>query len=1138
MARIPVSEIERLKLEASMVRLVEAAGIALKPHGKDLVGRCPFHDDRTPSLVISPKANLWHCLGKCQMGGSPIDWVMRFEGVPFRRAVELLRHQLGTAPALDAAPRPTANAPAPERASANDVDATASMLDAMEQAPKSPGGAPKGYGRMLRAEASTIASADDQALLDRVIGFYHETLKQSPEAQAYLAARGLSHPEVVDHFKLGFANRTLGYRLPDMQVKAGAAIRGALQRIGIYRGTGHEHFNGSMTIPIFDAQGSASGSALPAVAAGAGCAGAADAAGHVVEVYGRKVGERLREGTPLHLYLPGPHRGVFNEQGLAGQQEAILCEALIDALTFWCAGYRNVTSSYGIEGFTPDILAALKRHGIRRVLIAYDRDDAGNAAAEKLASKLIADGFECYRIQFPKGMDANEYALHVQPAAKSLGLVIRQAEWIGKGTPPPREPPGVREEAAPIAAPSADAAPPVEHVAVVDVPSLVAELAAPAHPAPATLAHPCASEAAKQEIAIEPAADSIASPAPIAPAAVLPPLPTPIPCEVTARDVTIVLGDRRYRVRGLDKNLAYDTLKVNLLVSRGDAQGCASGAGGRMPGATEGLHVDTFDLYQAKARALFVRLAAVEIGVEEAIVQRDLGQVLLVLEQQQDALIQRQLKADRALPVPEIAALGPEDEAAAFALLRDPQLIERIVGDFERTGLVGEPTNALVGYLAAISRKLAAPLAILIQSTSAAGKSALMDAVLRFVPEAERVHYSAMTGQSLFYLGERDLKHKILAIAEEEGVRQAAYALKLLQSQGELTIASTGKDPATGKLVTEEYRVEGPVMLFLTTTAIDVDEELLNRCLVLTIDESREQTRAIQARQRQRRTLDGLLADTEADALATLHRHAQQLLRPVSVVNPYADRLGFLDDRTRTRRDHQKYLTLIDAIAFLHQHQRAVRVVEHRGRRIEYVQVEPADIALANRLAHEVLGRSLDELPPQTRRLLGIVRAYVAERCATLAIRQADLRFTRRELRERAGSSEAQMRLHLERLVALEYLLPHRGQRGQSFVYELIFDGDVGDAAPRLPGLIDVDSLPTTQSSRGVEGEFVGPSRAHRGGFVAGSRSVETGRRPKPDAAPGELFGDDASDARPGKPNGASRRTPVVVPVPALVSSL
>ena len=91
MARIPESEIERLKLSVSLVRLVESAGVVLKAHGKDRIGRCPFHDDKTPSLVVSPKTNLWHCLGACQAGGSVIDWVMRCEGVSFREAVERLR---------------------------------------------------------------------------------------------------------------------------------------------------------------------------------------------------------------------------------------------------------------------------------------------------------------------------------------------------------------------------------------------------------------------------------------------------------------------------------------------------------------------------------------------------------------------------------------------------------------------------------------------------------------------------------------------------------------------------------------------------------------------------------------------------------------------------------------------------------------------------------------------------------------------------------------------------------------------------------------------------------------------------------------------------------------------------------------
>src|ERR1019366_2664154 len=198
--------------------------------------------------------------------------------------------------------------------------------------------------------------------------------------------------------------------------------------------------------------------------------------------------------------------------------------------------------------------------------------------------------------------------------------------------------------------------------------------------------------------------------------------------------------------------------------------------------------------------------------------------------------------------------MNEAEQIEALALLKSPELLARIVADFDACGLVGEATNKLVAYLAATSRKLDAPLAILVQSSTAAGKSSLMDAVLAFMPAEECIKYSAMTGQSLFYMGETNLKHRILAIAEEEGASRASYAMKLLQSEGELTIASTGTDPATGNLITQEYRVEGPTMLMMTTTAIDLDEELLNRCLVLTVDEDREQTRRIHALQRQKRT--------------------------------------------------------------------------------------------------------------------------------------------------------------------------------------------------------------------------------------------------------------------------------------------
>jgi len=221
---------------------------------------------------------------------------------------------------------------------------------------------------------------------------------------------------------------------------------------------------------------------------------------------------------------------------------------------------------------------------------------------------------------------------------------------------------------------------------------------------------------------------------------------------------------------------------------------------------------------------------------------------------------------------------------------------------------------------------------------------------------------------------------------EEEGATRAAYALKLLQSEGALTIASTGKDPSTGKLVTHQYRVEGPVAIFLTTTAIQLDEELLNRCLVLTVNEDRSQTQAIHRLQREQQTLEGILARKEHQEILKLHRNAQRLLKSMFVVNPYARELTFLDSQTRTRRDHVKYLTLIRAIALLHQYQRPVKTATRNGRTVEYVEVTLDDIATANRLAHEVLGRSLDELPPQTRRLLLLIDDMVTNRCRQLKI--------------------------------------------------------------------------------------------------------------------------------------------------------
>jgi len=233
----------------------------------------------------------------------------------------------------------------------------------------------------------------------------------------------------------------------------------------------------------------------------------------------------------------------------------------------------------------------------------------------------------------------------------------------------------------------------------------------------------------------------------------------------------------------------------------------------------------------------------------------------------------------------------------------------------------------------------------------------------------------------------------------------------------------------------------------MTTTAIELDEELMNRCVVLTVDDGREQTRAIHEKQREAQTIEGILARQERGAVMALHQNAQRLLKPVTVANPFARELRFADHATRTRRDHAKYLTLINTITLLHQQQRPMKEVEHGGGKVRYIEVTREDIAVADKLAAQVLVRGLDELAPQTRRLLSVIDELVSERARREGTDRSDVRFTQRELREYANWSATQVKVQLKRLEELEHVaVHHRGGHRQRGLYELCVSGSGGAA--------------------------------------------------------------------------------------------
>jgi hypothetical protein len=856
-------------------------------------------------------------------------------------------------------------------------------------------------GTSHEALATPEEAADDAALLGRVADYYHRTFLNEPAALKYLQSRACLHPEAVNAFKLGYSNRTLGYRVPPVETAAGRQLKARLQALGVLRQeTGHEHLNGCVVFPIHDL------------------------AGNVVQLYGRRL--NATGDQPRHLYLARPKCGIWNHAALLPGGDWLLTEALIDGLTLWCHGWHNVTASYGVHSFTVEHMALAQERKPARMVIIYDADTAGHSQAAALAHELAAKGIAAWRATPPEGKDINDVAREADDPAAALRTIIDGAKKIAG--------PVIVSVVKPEAAPSSDAS----HTPVSSIAALAAKIEA-------------ASSSAK------PTADRAASPGDGVTVA-----------KNDAEEIVLTIGDRTYRVRGLAKNTGFEALKVSLRVACGET-----------------WHLDTLDLAQAKQRAAFVQAAADETALKPELLKHDVGRVLLKLEELQEARL-------RAQVTPSAPPMAPELRAKAEAFLRDPSLWELIAEHAALCGIAGERTNVLLGYLGAVSRLLDRPLAIIVQSSSAAGKTTLMDAILAFMPPERRIKYSAMTGQSLFYMGDADLRHKILAIVEEAGAEKASYALKLLQSEGELRIASTGKNPATGRMETQEYHVQGPTMIFLTTTSHELDEELQNRCLVLTVDESREQTERIHALQREARTEAGLARKARRDELLEIHRAAQSLLQPLPVFNPYAGQLRFLSDRLRTRRDHEKYLLLIDALALLFQHQRERRTVAGR----ECIVASLDDIARANAIAHEALGRGLDDMPPQTRRLLGLAQQMEKKRG-----RKAGP-WRRRDLRAFTGWGDTQLKIHLGRLVELEYILTQRDPAHlQGLTYELLFDGEVTAERPHLSGLIDVEALrnPAYDPNRsgenanrsGLEVDRSGSGRPPVGGWSGPGRPAE-----------------------------------------------
>jgi DNA primase catalytic core len=754
-------------------------------------------------------------------------------------------------------------------------------------------------------------------LLARVAGFYAKTLHKDRAGLDYLKTRRLDDPAMLETFQVGYCNGTLRNALP----KAGEIID-QLKAIGVLNERGNEVFYGRVVVPIHDA------------------------AGNVLSLYGR----RLDDEQPRHLYLKGGHRGVFNGVAAKANQSLIVTEATFDAMSLWAAGFRNVISLYGKDGWTADHETLVRENGVTEILLALDGDERGREAADALETKLSGLVKSVHRIAWPEGVkDANAFFLS------------RSAEDFRALLPQPSKP--TTEETA-----------------------------------------------GKESI-------------------------TPTP-----EGFALSVNGRRYELCAIEKPSA----------ARLKATVRAIGAEVRKNGGCAPFHVDTVDFYLSRSRKGFVSEAARLFREVPEVIEADVNRLIVALED----YAKRKAEGSAAACA---VAVPDGDRLEALRMGRSAGLVDELQRDFGKLGIIGEETNRLLLYLAMTSRKMDDPLAVQILSSSGAGKSHLQDAVLSLCPDEDLIKLTSLTGQALFYKGEDSLKHKCLAIAEVAGAEGARYALRNLISERKLVIESTIKNALTGRLETQLNTVYGPTAVFETTTNPDTDAETKSRYVLLSVDESPEQTKAILEAQRQSHTLEGRKRRKAREAVLAKHHALQRLLEPVAVVNPFEPFLTYGDDRLAFRRDHPKYLNLILAVTFLHQMQRPRKHDPELG---DYIETTLDDIAIANELAHQLFGQSQDDLSFPSRQLLGLVGDYVRRRAAEEKTEPGKVEFTRRELREAIKWTEARLRLHLGELMRLEYVGAASGRFGQRFLHRLLVDPDEIEAGGRfVPGLKDLEQL-------------------------------------------------------------------------------
>ena len=374
------------------------------------------------------------------------------------------------------------------------------------------------------------------------------------------------------------------------------------------------------------------------------------------------------------------------------------------------------------------------------------------------------------------------------------------------------------------------------------------------------------------------------------------------------------------------------------------------------------------DLYNDTQLEKFIRKIAEKLEIGTSIIAASLSELTEELEKYRLQEIKNRTEDLK----PKVKQLTKAETEKAEAFLKAPNLLESTNKLIGKSGVIGEEINRQVMYLIFTQRKQEQPLHVISLGSSGTGKTHLQEKVGELIPEEERVSITTLSENAFYYFGKQELKNKVILIEDLDGAENALYPLRELQTKKRIVKTIASKN-SKGETQTKYLVVEGPVCVAGCTTKEHIYEDNANRSFLLYLDESEQQDQKIMDYQRQ--ISAGKIDTYKQKEVQVFLQNVQRVLKPIKVINPFAEQLILPKSVFKPRRTNNHYLQFIEAITFYHQYQREKHYNKETGE--EYIEVSIEDIINANELLKGILLRKSDELTGNCRNYLELLKTYL-----------------------------------------------------------------------------------------------------------------------------------------------------------------